>query len=134
MALGVLRLGETPRRVFEDGTTWIENDRLSLPVGATQVFGPLEPLPLDVDVIVERGSGIEYRALCTSDMAANFGALAGGNPGSIPTRAVISSGVLAGAGAQSTQLNIPDCPYYLVISSSGREATVVAFRLRASAS
>ena len=134
MALGVLRLGETPRRVFEDGTAWIENDILYLPAGATQVFGPLEPLPLDIDVVVERGPGIEYRALCTRHMLSCFGAVASGNPDDIPSSVVIGGGALAGAGAQSTRLNIADCPYYLVISSADREATVVAFRLRASAS
>lgn len=58
MALGALRLGETPRRVFEDGTAWIENTRLLLPAGATHVFGPLEPSPQRIppDLIVDSGT------------------------------------------------------------------------------
>lgn len=134
MALGVLRLGETPRRVFEDGTAWIENDRLHLPAGATQVFGPLEPLPLDVDVVVERGPGIEYRALCTRDMPQHFGEVASGNADGIPRRLLVGGGTLTGPGAHSGRLDIKACPYYLVVSSAGREAALVAFRLRAGAS
>lgn len=134
MALGVLRLGETPRRVFEDGTAWIENDRLYLPSEATQVFGPLEPLPLDVDVVVERGPGIEYRALCTRDMAPHFDEVASGKANHIPKNVLAGSGSLAGPGAHSTRLTIEACPYYLIVSSAQRETTVVAFRLTAAGS
>jgi hypothetical protein len=134
MALGALQLGETPRRVFEDGTAWIENDRLSLPYGATQVFGPLAPAPVDVDVIVERGPGITYRALCARDMPSQFDEVAAGTPDRISRRLLVGTGKLVGAGSHSATLHVEKCSYYLIVSSAGPETTVVAFRLRSAAS
>lgn len=75
--------------MFEDGTAWIENTRLLLPAGATHVFGPLEPLPIDVDVVVERGPGIAYQALCTRDMASCFDDVAAGQPERIPRDLIV---------------------------------------------
>jgi hypothetical protein len=131
MALGALRLGETPRRVFEDGTAWIENTRLLLPAGATHVFGPLEPLPIDVDVVVERGPGIAYQALCTRDMASCFDDVADGEPERIPRGLIVDSGTLTGPGTHLTRLHIGACQHYLVVESAGDESTLVALRLRA---
>jgi hypothetical protein len=130
MALGALRLGETPRRVFEDGTAWIENTRLLLPAGATHVFGPLEPLPIDVDVVIERGPGIAYQALCTRDMASCFDDVAAGQPERIPRDLIVDSGTLTGLGAHVTRLHVGACPHYLVVASAREETTLVALRLR----
>jgi hypothetical protein len=130
MTLGQLGSGETPRRVFEDGSAWIENDRLALPHGATQVFGPLPPTPLELDIVVERGAGIAYRALCTRDMPSEFDELARGTPEAIASRVLLDSGELLGAGPHSTLLRIERCPYYLVVSSAGQAGSVVALRLR----
>jgi hypothetical protein len=131
MALGALRLGETPRRVFEDGTAWIENTRLLLPPGATHVFGPLEPLPIDVDVDIERGPGIAYQAMCTRDMAPCFDDIAAGEPQRIPQDSIVDSGTLTGRGAHVTRLHIGACPHYLVVASARNETTLAAVRLRA---
>jgi hypothetical protein len=131
MALGELRLGETPRRVFEDGTSWIENDRLLLPAGATQVFGPLEPSPIDLDVVVERGPGVVYRAMCASSMPAHLKHIAEGRPDRIPEIELIGTGLLTGGGSHSSQLEFDGCPYYLIVSSARDEVTLVALRLSA---
>jgi hypothetical protein len=131
MALGALRLGQTPRRVFEDGTAWIENTRLLLPAGATHVFGPLEPLPIDVDVVVERGPGIVYQALCTRNMASCFDDIAAGEAQRIPRDLIVESGTLTGPGAHVRRLHIEACPHYLVVASAREETTAVALRLRA---
>lgn len=134
MTLGMLRAGETPRRVFEDTSAWIANDRLSLPFGATQVFGPLQPTPVQLDVIVERGPGIVYRALCTRDMPAHFDELARGTPERISSQLIAGRGELVGTGRRSALLQVERCPYYLVVSSAGRATSVVALRIRLAAS
>jgi hypothetical protein len=130
MALGALRLGETPRRVFEDGTAWIENTRLLLPARAAHVFGPLEPLPIDVDVVVERGPGIAYQALCTRDMASCFDGVAAGEPQRIPQKLIVDSGTLTGLGPHITRLHVGACQHYLVVTSAREETTLAALRLR----
>lgn len=130
MALRELRLGETPRRAFEDGASWVENDRLLLPGNATQVLGPLDPVPIDIDVVTERGPGIAYRALCTKDMPAHWQDVAAGKPQRIPDRKLVATGTITGSSARSVALGGGHCPYYLVISSATPETTVVALRLR----
>jgi hypothetical protein len=134
MTLGMLGPGETPRRVFEDRSAWIANDRLLLPHGATQVFGPLQPTPVQLDVIVERGPGIVYRALCTRDMASQFDELARGTPERISSGLIAGHGELIGAGQRSALLHVERCPYYLVVTSAGRAASLVALRIRLAAS
>jgi hypothetical protein len=131
MALGALGPGETPRRLFEDGTAWIENARLLLPVGATHVFGPLEPMPIVVDVVVEQGPGIAYRALCARDMESYIEPVAAGQVDRIPDDQIVDHGTLMGAGAHSASLRIGACPHYLIISSAREETTLVALRLSA---
>jgi hypothetical protein len=134
MSSGILQQGETPRRVFEDSAAWIENARLSLPEGATQAFGPLDPVPLDLYVVVERGPGVAYRALCTRDMPSQLARVAAGRPDDIPTPLLLQSGQLLGAGAHSAALRIERCPYYLIVSSAAEGASRVALRLTAAPS
>lgn len=130
MALGQLRLGETPSHAFQDGLGWLENDRLLLPPEATQVFGPLEPSPLHLDVHVERGPGLSYRAICTRDMAEHLAEVATGKPERIPARDIVGSGSVTGEGAHSTRLDVEGCPYYLIVSSARARTTIAALRLR----
>jgi len=104
-----------------------------LPAGATQVFGPIDPLPVDLDVVVERGPGVEYRALCTQDMAPHIAEVAAGHPQRIPERLIVARGVLSGSGTHSATLHVEQCRYYLVVASANGATTVVALRLRAAA-
>jgi hypothetical protein len=130
MALGLLRPGETPERWFEDDSAWIENDRLLLPARATQVFGPLEPVPLLLDVVVQRGPGIRYRALCTREMPARLDDIATGAPERIVAAQLVANGTIVGSGSHSAKLVVTTCPHYLVVSSAGAETALVALRLR----
>lgn len=133
MALGRLPRGETPRHAFDDSAAWLSNVRLILHPFATHVFGPVEPLPLELDVVIERGPGLAYRAICADDMAANLRDVAAGKPESISADALLTSGTVTASGARALELHVDRCPYYLVVSSAGATATLTALRLRAGA-
>jgi hypothetical protein len=130
MSLGQLGRGEAPRHPFEDGYSWIANDRLVLPPAATQVFGPLEPSPLQLDVIIEQGPGVAYQAVCTRDMAASLADVAAGRPERVPVTARVTSGTMLGHGRHMSDLRVSACPYYLIVSTGGQAKTVAALRLR----
>jgi hypothetical protein len=134
MSFGMLQLGETPRRVFEDDGAWIENTALLLPRGATHVFGPLDPTPTELHVVVEQGPGVAYRALCTRDMPSQLDEVAAGSPHRIPSTLIVHSGQLLGGGSHSAVLRIQRCPYYLIVFSAAEQATSVALRLTAAPS
>jgi hypothetical protein len=131
MALGQLPVGQTRRHAFEDGSSWVANERLRLPPVATQVFGPFEPMPLQLDVVIEQGPGVAYRAICKRDMAASMSVIAAGRPERIPAETLVASGTITGSGSHSAQLEVRGCPYYLVVSSARAAMTVAALRLRA---
>jgi hypothetical protein len=128
--LGQRAPGELLPHPFEDDSSWIVNDRLLLPPGATLVFGPLEPTPLLLDVVVEQGPGLAYRAVCTRDMAGSLEEVAAGRPERLPAKALVASGTMLGSGPLASELQVDACPYYLIVSSGGPITTVVAFRLR----
>jgi hypothetical protein len=102
---------------------------LLLPARATQVLGPLEPVPLVLDVVVQRGPGIRYRALCTREMPARLDDVATGAPERIPVSKLVADGTIIGSGSHSANLLVTACPYYLVVSSAGTDTTLVALRL-----
>jgi hypothetical protein len=131
MALGKLGLGKTPVRPFSDGSAWLTNDRLLLPPVATQVLGPIEPLErraLDVDI--ERGRGIAYRALCIADMPAALAHVMSGTPEDIPRARLLASETITGAGSHRIELHVTQCPFYLVLSSADAATALAAVRVQ----
>lgn len=132
LALGKLEVGATPSRAFEDGRTWLANDRLRLPSGATHVLGPFEPgLRHHVDVNTQHGPGVRYLAVCKSDMPGYLDAISQGKPGRIPLKTRIDAGALLGNGAHTAELSVHDCPFYLVVfTANEHEETLAALRVR----
>jgi hypothetical protein len=133
LALEQLVAGATPVRAFEDRASWIVNDRLQLPPGTTHAFGPLTPASeYHLDVVNERGPGLEYRALCARDMPANFDRISSGSAQGIERRALVASGTLLGSGRHAAELHVPGCPFYLVVSPAPhtKATTLADVRLR----
>lgn len=131
-ALGKLALGQTPHHAFDDHTPWLVNDRLLLGPSAVHVLGPIAAGPTRLDVDVQQGTGIAYRAVCERNLDENYSALAGGRAGDIPRRVVVASGTVSGPGTHTTDFVVPDCKFYLVVSAArGSAATLAALRVRA---
>lgn len=130
--LGRLAVGHTPERAFRDQTRWLVNDRLLLSPAAVHVMGPIAPGPTRLDVDVQRGTGITYRAVCDANLDENYAALVGGRVSEIPDREVVANGTVTGPGPHTTDFMVPDCKFYLVVSAlSGSPTTVAALRVRA---
>jgi len=129
--LGRLEAGQTPRHPFEDGGTWVVNDRLFLAPTATQVVGPIDPGGMNLDVSIESGSGVNYHAVCSEDLSANYAAIASGALSQVPRRAWASTGQVAGLGRHSAAMRVDGCKFYLVLSTAGPSTTLAALRVRA---
>jgi hypothetical protein len=130
--LGRLETGKVPERAFADSIRWLVNERLLLAPSVVHVFGPIAPGPTRLDVKVESGDGVAYRAVCTKDMADSYAALAKGHVADVPPQAIVARGSIAGAGAHTTDFSVPGCPFYLVVSAVGAApTTLAALRVRA---
>lgn len=129
--VGRLGLGQTPESAFRDRVPWLVNDRLFLDAAAVHVVGPITPGPTRMDVTVERGAGIAYRALCAGDMDKDFSALARGDAGAIAADPRLASGTVAGVGTHTTDFLVDGCKFYLVISALRGADALVSLRVRA---
>jgi hypothetical protein len=129
--VGRLGMGQTPKNAFQDNVPWLVNDRLRLGGAAVQVVGPITPGPTRLDVIVERGAGVAYRALCAQDMDADYSALAAGDASAVAGDSRLASGTVAGPGQHTTDFRVDECKFYLVISALERADTLVSLRVRA---
>jgi hypothetical protein len=129
--LGELGAGESPVNAFQDRVPWLINDRLSLDGAALHVVGPIEPGPTRLDVLVERGAGVTYRALCVKDMARDYSALARGDTAGLVNDARMARGTVAGQGKHTTDFRVDVCKFYLVIGAIEPTNTVVSLRVRA---
>lgn len=131
-ALGKLALGKTPERAFHDHTPWLVNDRLLLAPAAVHVMGPIAPGPTRLDIDVQQGTGITYRAICDQNLDDHYAALVGGRASEIPDREVVANGTVLGPGPHTTDFLVPTCKFYLVISGAGgSQKTLAALRVRA---
>jgi hypothetical protein len=141
--IGKLERGQTPKHAFDDGSSWLVNDRLLLAPGATHVVGPLEPGTSELDVSIERGSGLAYRAVCVEDMDRQYPLIARGRASvgqssrkgaaantTIGARASAVNGSVAGTGLHQTTLQVERCKYYLVLSALAKNTTLAALRVR----
>ncbi len=124
-AIGQLARGQAPKHAFDDGSAWLVNDRLLLAPSATHVVGPLEPGTSELDVSIERGSGLAYRAVCVEDMDGQYPLIARGR-----ASALAVNGSVAGPGLHQTTLRVEGCKYYLVLSALAKDTTVAALRVR----
>jgi hypothetical protein len=129
-ALRRLAAGQTPAHPFEDGSTWIINDRLLLGPSGTHVLGPIDEGAARLDVRIESGPGVAYRAVCAQNMGANLDAVASGHVETIPSQMLAASGTITGAGAQTAVLRVESCKFYLVVSALSNATTVAALRVR----
>jgi len=129
--LGRLGAGQSPVNAFQDHVPWLINDRLSVGASAVHVVGPIEPGPTRLDVMVESGPGVAYRALCIQDMASDYSALARGDAAAVSNDPRMASGSVAGPGKHTTDFRVDGCKFYLVISALKSAAAVVSLRVRA---
>jgi hypothetical protein len=93
--------------------------------------GPIEPGPTRLDVLVERGAGVTYRALCVEDMAKDYSALARGDTAGLVDDPRMASGTVEGQGKHTTDFRVDVCKFYLVIAAIKPANTVVSLRVRA---
>lgn len=128
VALGELRPGHVPEHAFSNGPRWLVNDRLFLPPTGTQVVGPIDPGPTRIDVRVERGSGLSYRAVCQADMPAAYAAIAGGQVSALPAQS--AAGTVVGLGDHAQAFTVSECKFFIVLRTLGESTTVAALRVR----
>lgn len=128
--LGRLAAGKTPQHPFEDEPSWAVNDRVLLAPGGSQALGPIDPGRAELNVIVERGAGVRYRAICDQAMQESYGFIANGALSRVPSAAWVASGTVEGRGEQTTTLRVEGCPYYLVASTLNGSATLASIRVR----
>jgi hypothetical protein len=129
--LGRLAVGQTPQNAFQDQVPWLVNDRLFLGASGVQVVGPITPGPTRLDVAVESGVGVAYRALCAEDMDKGYSALARGDVASVALDPRLANGTVAGLGEHTTDFRVDNCKFYLIISALQRTDTLVSLRVRA---
>lgn len=128
--LGRLAKGSLPRHPFQGSQAWVVNDRFLLPPAGTQVIGPVSRGASRLDVAVESGPGMDYRALCSENMSEHYGSIAAGRLSSVPDGLWTATGTLRGPGQHSVDLRVSDCKFYVVLSTAGASSTLVALRVR----
>lgn len=129
--LGRLGVGQTPQNAFQDSVPWLINDRLFLDDATVHVVGPITAGPTRLDVTVEQGAGVRYRALCAEDMDKDYSALAKGNAAAIAADPALANGSVVGLGKHTTDFRVDGCKFYLVISPLKPANTLVSVRVRA---
>lgn len=129
--LGRLSVGQIPQNAFQDRVPWLINDRLFLSASTVHVLGPIAPGPTRLDVTVECGAGVAYRALCARDMEQDYDALARGDATSMPAGRQLANGVVPGLGQHSTDFRVDTCRFYLILSALESADTLVSVRVRA---
>ena len=130
VVLGNPHLGQVTPHAFSDGVPWLVNDRLSLPPAATHVVGPIAAGQTRLDVRVEQGAGLAYRAVCVDDMPRDYPAVASGHAELLSSRTALADGALAGLGEHSATFVVDRCPFFIVLSSLAGSNTVAALRVR----
>jgi hypothetical protein len=129
-ALDLLAPGKLPLRPFDDGRSWLANERMVLASGAPHVLGPFAATDeLSLDVRIRSGTGLAYRAVCAPDLRRAFEVAEQGQAGRVPMTEIVDTGQVRGT--DSARLHIPDCGFYLVISALAEELTEADVRVRA---
>jgi len=129
-ALGTLREGTRPDHPFGGGA-WYVNEKVLAAPGSVHAFGPFDAEEaLSLDVRINRGSGVSWRAVCASDVERALSKVENGEAASIPERVVAKHGALSGAGVRRAETPALACPSYVVVSALGDDVTEAALRLR----
>ena len=124
LALEQLKAGQTPAHPLGTDLPWLVNERMLLPPGATQAFGPFAADTAHrLDIINRAGPGLEFRAVRASAMSASLEALRDGRPDRLAPETVIDSGTVSQP--RGTVALVPqDWPFYLVFFSTGDHRAV----------
>lgn len=128
--LGQLAPGKTPRAALSDEPTWAVNERLLLAPKAVQVLGPIEPGASTMNLIVEQGPGVSYRALCLPALRGNYQAIRDGAFSRLPQATWLAGDTVTGLGERTSRLRVEGCRAYLVVSSSSNAYTLASLRIR----
>jgi hypothetical protein len=128
--LGQLPPGKTPRPVLDDEATWLVNERLLLAPRGVQVLGPIDPGELTMNVIVEQGPGLIYRAVCQQTLRDNYQAIMAGSFSGLTRASWLAEGTLVGLGERTSRFRVEACKFYLVVTASSRAYAVGALRVR----
>jgi hypothetical protein len=128
--LGQLAPGKTPPHPFAGESSWLVNDRLLLAPEGWQVLGPIDSETAQLNVIIERGEGLTYRAICESALRDNYGALAAGALAKVAAGAWVDHGSVQGLGERTLGLDVKGCKYYLVVSSLRAEYALASILVR----
>lgn len=128
LLLGALPNGKAPQRPFSDGGRWLANERQTVHPSGFQVTGPFEPVSeAAIDVVVEDGSNVSYRAVCAGDAEkALDAALHEQRP--MIARGTDATVVPAGQ-RHSVSFTPPPCSWSIV-TSAGASPARAAIRLR----
>jgi hypothetical protein len=130
VALGHLKPGTTSRPALSDEPTWVINERLVLAPGHVQVLGPLDPGAFTVNVIVEEGPGVTYRAVCQQPLQDNYQTVRDGAFSRLPDSTWLAADTVAGLGERTANLRVGGCKFYLVVTSSAKAYALAALRVR----
>lgn len=132
LQLGQLPQGRAPQRPFEDASPWLANERQRLFPSGVHVAGPFEPGPAAVDLRVESGRGANYLGVCQRDLQLTFEQSAAGRP-QVRREAVFAQGSVASGSSPSLPVQAT-CPWYLVTSPAAGGSSILAVRVRPTAS
>jgi len=130
-AIGALGEGTRPKHPFIGGGGWYVNENVIAAPGGVHAFGPFEPREaLSLDARISSGLGVNWRAICASEVERAFSKVESGETASIPERAVLKGGTLSGSGIRHSKTPVLDCPSYIVVSAIGNDVTRAALRVR----
>jgi len=129
-SLGQLAPGTAPRPALGDEPTWAVNERLLLAPGGVQVLGPIDPGPLTLNVVVEQGPGLTYRAACQQALSDNYQVIRDGNFSRLPPSTWLVDGRATGLGERTARLRVEACRFFLIVTTSSGDYTVGAVRVR----
>jgi hypothetical protein len=130
--VGALGDGEIPRRPYSPDTLrWLANERVQLYPGGVDVAGPwtAKTAPLEIDVEVEEGVGVEVRAVCMEDAEGVVDAFL--HKRAEPPISAKAYATLTTGNSTKLQVGDADCPITLITRVHGETEEPVKFRFRA---
>lgn len=128
--------GARPEVPLPTEARWVVNETQAFYPGGLgfHVSGPHpRALAAHLDVQVQRGDGVRYRAVCEDDARRAFEPLAAGRAPELPQALPGQEGEVRGEALATRALAVPGCRWYLVTAPVGDEHTRAAVRLRARA-
>lgn len=130
--VGSLGDGETPARPYDpDGILWLANERVRLRQGGIDIAGPWNTKgePLRIEVELERGAGLEVRALCETDAGRVADAFL--HDREEPTLNAHAYATLEQGTTTELIVENAECPIALISRVNGETDEALQFRFRA---